>query len=260
MQFGGILPLIADGDPLARGWIPLPAVGVVSSRPAPAASNPKASATAAAAAAPTASAAATRAAMASAAMSRATASRAAMTPAAAATSAAAAMTPAAAATSAAAAVTCCKSQASAKRGGLAFFVEDAEGRQADVRDFLLSENNSRCGALRRYIRCERACRCAARHCQRNPRRSQYQGCPSTPPFGTLLRPRHSGPLGQSLRRKRHPLTRRCVGKMTILSNGASSIFTQPAQALASCAWRRRHSMDDLYLAFDLAPRAWPSDR
>ncbi|MGA2843144.1 MAG: hypothetical protein ABSG18_23930 [Steroidobacteraceae bacterium] len=57
---------------------------------------------------------------------------AAMTPAAAAASAAAA-------TSAAAAVTaaCCKSQASAKRG-LAFFVEDVEGRQADVRDFLLS--------------------------------------------------------------------------------------------------------------------------
>ncbi len=70
--------------------------------------------------------------------SRATATRAATSPAAAAT------TPAAAATSAAAAVTaCCKSQASAKRG-LAFFVEDVEGRQADVRDFLLSENNSRC--------------------------------------------------------------------------------------------------------------------
>jgi hypothetical protein len=94
--------------------------------------------------------------MASAAMSRATASRAAMTPAAAATSAAAAMTPAAATTSAAAAVTCCKSQASAKRG-LAFFVEDVEGRQADVRDFLLNENNSRCGVLRQYIRCGRGC-------------------------------------------------------------------------------------------------------
>jgi len=140
---GVILPLIADGDPLARGWIPLPAVCVVSSGAAPAASNPKASATAAAAAAPTASAAATRTAMASAAMSRATASR-------------AAMTPAAAATSAAAAVTCCKSQASAKRG-LAFFVENVEGRQADVRDFLLSENNCRCGVLRRYIRCGGGC-------------------------------------------------------------------------------------------------------
>jgi hypothetical protein len=72
---GVILPLIADGDPLARGWIPLPAVCVVSSGAAPAASNPKASATATAAAAPTGSAAATRAATASTAMSRATASR-----------------------------------------------------------------------------------------------------------------------------------------------------------------------------------------
>ncbi len=75
-------------------------------------------------------------------MGRATARRAAMTPATAATSAAAAMTRAAATTSAAAAVACCKSQASAKRG-LAFSVEDVEGRQADIRDFLLSENNSR---------------------------------------------------------------------------------------------------------------------
>jgi hypothetical protein len=96
-------------------------------------------------------------------MSRAAASTTDMSRAAAAmtTTAAAAMTtPASAAAmttpASAAAAASCKSYASGKRR-IVFFVEDVEGRQADVGDFFLTENNSASVVLRRYILCRRGC-------------------------------------------------------------------------------------------------------
>jgi hypothetical protein len=65
--------------------------------------------------------------------------------------AAAAMT-----TTAAAAMTSRKSYALAKRW-IVFFVEDVEGRQAYVRDFFFTENNSVWVVLRHYILCRRGC-------------------------------------------------------------------------------------------------------
>jgi L,D-peptidoglycan transpeptidase YkuD (ErfK/YbiS/YcfS/YnhG family) len=90
-------------------------------------------------------------------MSRTAAGAADMSRTAAMTAAAAAMTAAAAAAAAmTAAAARCKSQALAE-WRLVFFVEDVEGRQANVRDFFFTENNSACVVLRRHIRCRRGC-------------------------------------------------------------------------------------------------------
>ena len=82
-----------------------------------------------------------------------------------------------------------------------FIVEDIESRQADVRDFFLTESNYRCRVLRRCIACwTNGCpRCAARQRQR-PSDSQYRyGFRPTPSFRSLLRVRHSGDLPYKLR-------------------------------------------------------------
>jgi hypothetical protein len=63
---------------------------------------------------------------------------------------------------AAAAVTTAAAVTAAARGnsyavmaqpGLVFSVKDVEGRQANVRDFLLAQKNSPCVVQRRYARC-----------------------------------------------------------------------------------------------------------
>jgi hypothetical protein len=100
-----------------------------------------------------------------------------------ATAAAAAMTATAAAVTAA---TCRKSHAWAD----VFFIEDVKGRQADVREFLLGENNSPRIVLRRLCRCGRSCRGAADHRHGYSGRAQRQGCFPTVPFSISLRPRH----------------------------------------------------------------------
>ena len=144
---GCVRPLLADRHPARR-------------RPNPAGSAASAAAAAAAAAtasaAPNCTASAASHCTASAASRRATSHRA--------TSAAAASAPGR------------QLNALAKLGSSAIFlVEDVERRQADVRDFLFTENNygTRFAALRRYVRCRRSCRCAA-HCQRRPGGSQYR--------------------------------------------------------------------------------------
>src|SRR5260370_37305350 len=77
-----------------------------------------------------------------------------------------------------------------------FIVEDIESRQADVRDFFLTESNYRRRALRRCIAC-RTNGCpgrAARHRQRS-RDSQYRdGFRPTPWPRSLLRMGHRGDL------------------------------------------------------------------
>ena len=75
---------------------------------------------------------------------------------------------------AAAAAATRNSNALAKRG--IFPIEDLKGRQTDVGDFLLGQNQSPCIVLRRYIRCGCGCRCCARHRQRNPGCAQCPGC------------------------------------------------------------------------------------
>src|SRR6516225_4074836 len=82
-----------------------------------------------------------------------------------ATTASAAVDCASAAPTAAAAVHC-KSYALAELG-FVFLVEDIKRPQADVSDFLFTENNfrTRCGLLQRYIRCRCSCVCAACHRQ-----------------------------------------------------------------------------------------------
>ena len=75
-------------------------------------------------------------------------------------------------------------------------VEDIERRQADVRDFLLTESDfvTRCGVPRRYIRCwpTGSRRCAARKSQRHPSDSQHRyGFPRTLSLRGVLRMRHS---------------------------------------------------------------------
>ena len=57
-----------------------------------------------------------------------------------------------------------------------FPIENLKGRQTDVGDFLLGQNQSPCIVLRRYMRCGCGCRCSAGHRQRNPGRAQCQGC------------------------------------------------------------------------------------
>ena len=89
---------------------------------------------------------------------------------------AAAVSAAASAVSAAAAASG-KLYVAVKRSG-ALLVEDKERRQADVREFLLTESNlvTRCDALRRQIRRRvSGCRgCAARHRQRHPGDSHHR--------------------------------------------------------------------------------------
>ena len=80
-----------------------------------------------------------------------------------------------------------------------FPVEDIERRQADVRDFLLTESDfvTRGGVPRRNIRCRTAsCRgCTARQRQRHAGDPQRrQGCPPTLSLRSLLRVRHSRAL------------------------------------------------------------------
>jgi hypothetical protein len=67
---------------------------------------------------------------------------------------------------AAAAVTTAAAVTAAARGnsyavmaqpGLVFSVKDVEGRQANVRDFLLAQKNSPCVVQRRYARCRCGC-------------------------------------------------------------------------------------------------------
>jgi hypothetical protein len=75
-------------------------------------------------------------------------------------------------------------------------VEDIECRQADVRDFLLTESDfvTRCGVPRRYVRCwpTGSRRCAARKSQRHPSDSQHRyGFPRTLSLRGVLRMRHS---------------------------------------------------------------------
>ena len=81
-----------------------------------------------------------------------------------------------------------------------FVVEDIESRQADIRDFFLTESNYRCRVLRRCIACRtNGCLgCAARKRQR-PSDSQYRYgfCP-TPSLRSLLRVRHRGDLPYKL--------------------------------------------------------------
>jgi hypothetical protein len=84
-----------------------------------------------------------------------------------------------------------------------FLVEDIEGRQADVGNFLLAERNhrTRCDVLRGNIRHRRRGRSAACHRQRHPGDSERrQGLPYTLSLRSLLRMRHSGDL-LYLRRK-----------------------------------------------------------
>jgi hypothetical protein len=81
-----------------------------------------------------------------------------------------------------------------------FVVEDIESCQADVRDFFLTENNYRCGVLRRCIGCQtNGCPgCAARQRQR-PSDSQYRcGFHPTPSLRSLPRVRHGGDLPYKL--------------------------------------------------------------
>jgi hypothetical protein len=75
-------------------------------------------------------------------------------------------------------------------------VEDIECRQADVRDFLLTESDfvTRYGVPRRYVRCwpTGSRRCAARKNQRHPSDSQHRyGFPRTLSLRGVLRMRHS---------------------------------------------------------------------
>jgi len=65
------------------------------------------------------------------------------------------------ATAAVPAASRCNSYALAQ-AGLGFFIEDVEGGQADVGDFLLAEKNSPCVVLRHYI-CWCGGRSTARH-------------------------------------------------------------------------------------------------
>ena len=81
--------------------------------------------------------------------------------------------------------------------GFVLLVEDIERRQADVRDFLLTECNhgTRRGVFRRYIRCRRSSNCAAPHRQRHPGgstkpptispRSSLRVCHRSPPIPCL---------------------------------------------------------------------------
>ena len=72
-----------------------------------------------------------------------------------------------------------------------FIVEDIESRQADVRDFFLTESNYRCRVLRRCIACRtNGCHGCARQRQR-PSDSQYRyGFRSTTSLRSLLRVQH----------------------------------------------------------------------
>ena len=69
----------------------------------------------------------------------------------------------------------CKSYALAELG-FVFLVEDIKRPQADVSDFLFTENNfrTRCGLLQRYIRCRCSCVCAACHRQGHSGGPQYR--------------------------------------------------------------------------------------
>ncbi len=80
-----------------------------------------------------------------------------------------------------------------RRSGV-LLVEDIEGRQADVRDFLLAQCHDRngrgCGTLW-CIRCRRICRCAAGHRKRHPGGQNGQGGPPTLSVRSSLGMRHT---------------------------------------------------------------------
>ncbi len=193
--------LVADINPLAQVRVPLPAgsgasgaaqAGNAYPRPAASAATAAASARMTPAAAPVTNAPTdANAAAAAANVSTADVSSAAadVSTAAAASMSATAATGMSATAAVTAAASTCNSYAMAKPR-LVFPVENVEGRQADVRDFLFAQKNPPCVVRRRYIR-RCACRCtAACHGERNARRSQGQGCLSNVPFGTPLRLRH----------------------------------------------------------------------